>query len=118
MQPHTTIPGLLVGHAQDERGGQIAVAVAGEDGLQGLDEGAERGRCLGGGGELLEEGSGGARAASTELFGHGEREAAYAIVVLAAVAAIGEEAFDGLVLRLRGVGGVSGVGLDAGKDVP
>ena len=41
-----------------------------------------------------------------------------AVVVLAAVAAVGEVAGDGLALRLRGGSGVAGVRLDVGEDGP
>jgi hypothetical protein len=50
----------LGGHGVVEvRGvGEGGVAAAVEDGLQGLDEGAERGGDVGDGGDLLEEGGG------------------------------------------------------------
>ena len=67
---------------------------------------------------LLEEGRGLGRVAGEQGLGHGEADAAGGVVVLAAVAAVGEVAGDGLALRLRGGGGVAGVRLDVGEDGP
>ncbi len=64
------------------------------------------------------EGRGGGRVAGEEGLGHGEADAARSVVVLAAVAAVGEVAGDGLALRLRGGGGVAGVRFDVGEDAP
>ncbi len=75
-------------------------------------------RGVGIGGELLEEGRSGGRVAGEQGLGHGEADAAIGGVVLAAVAAVGEVAGDGLALRLRGGGGVAGVRLDVGEDGP
>jgi len=90
---------------------------AGDDGLEDLDEGAEP-RCVGIGGELLEEGRRGGRVAGEQGLRHGEADAAIGVVVLAAVTPVGEVTFDGLALRRCGGGGVSGVRLDLGEDVP
>lgn len=53
------------------------------------------------GGELLEEGRGLGRVASEQGLGHGEADAAIGLVVLAAVAVVGEVAGDLLAIRLR-----------------
>ena len=53
-------------------------------------------RQIGTGGQLLEEGRRGCRVAGEQGLGHGEADAAIGVVVLAAVAPVGEVAFDGL----------------------
>jgi hypothetical protein len=60
----------------------------------------------------------GSRVARDEALGHGEADAAIVVVILAAVAAVGRVAGDGLVLRLCRGGGAASVGLDLGEDVP
>ena len=98
--------------------GEGAVAAAGDDGLEGLDESAGVTRQVGIGGQFCEKRRGGSRVASEEVLGHGEADAAIGVVILAAVAAVGEVAGDGLALRLCGGGGVSSVRLDIGEDAP
>src|SRR5262249_36212296 len=87
------------------------------DGLEGLDQ-REEPRGVRIGGQFFEEGRRGSRVASEEGLGHGEADAALSVVVLAAVAAVGKVAGDGLPLRLRGGGEVAVVRLDVGEDVP
>ncbi len=67
---------------------------------------------------LLEEGRGGGRVAGEQGLGYGEAMRPERGVVLAAVAAVGEVAGDGLGSGLRGGGGVAGVRLDVGEDGP
>ena len=64
-----------------------------------------------------QRGSGGG-VAGEEVLGHGEADAAGGVVILAAVAAVGEVAGDGLAVRLCGGGGVSSGRLDFGEDAP
>jgi hypothetical protein len=85
--------------------------------LEGTDEG-ETPRGVRIGNELLEEGRGSNRIASTEFLRHGESNAPRATVVLTAVATVGEVTSDGFAIRLRGSGGVARVRLDVGEDRP
>ena len=80
-------------------------------------KGRSRAAC-GFGGQFFEERRGGGRVAGEQGLGHSEADAAIGVVVLAAVAAVGEVAGDGLALRLRGGGGVAGVRLDVGENGP
>ena len=53
-----------------------------------------------------------------EVLGHGEADAAIGVVILAAVAAVGDVTGDGLAFRFGGGGGVSSVRLDISEDDP
>ena len=85
--------------------------------MQGADKRNEP-RSAWVGGELLKQGDDAGWIASVQGLGHSEGDAAFGVVILAAVATVGQVAGDGLAPRLPGRGWVARVGLDGGEDVP
>ena len=65
-----------------------------------------------------EEGRGGGRVAGEQGLGHGEGDAAFGVMVLAAVAAVGEVAGEGRAACIRCGVRIVGVHLNVGKDGP
>ena len=76
--------------------GQGAVAAAGDDGVERLDEGAEPCRQIAVRGEFVEERLRGRRFAAKQGLGYCKADAAVGLVILTGVAPIGQVAFDGL----------------------
>jgi hypothetical protein len=104
--------------AQSRGVGKGTVAAAGDDSLEGLDEGANPGGQLRASGEFLEPGRSCSRVAGEQGLGHGEADSAFEVLILAAVASISQVASDRLPLCLHSGGGVSTIGFDIGKEVP
>ena len=89
--------------------GDGAVTAAGDDGPEGVDEGAETGGLIARR-FLLEQGDGLGGSTGEQRLGHGVGEPARCVVVLAAVAAVGEVAGAGFGAGLRG-GGLQAVAM-------
>jgi hypothetical protein len=97
--------------------GERAVAAAGDDSLENLDEGAQP-SGLRSGSELIKVRRRGRGMAGNQRFRYGKADAAIGILILAAVAPVGEVALNRLALRLRGGDGISSVCLDFPEDCP
>jgi hypothetical protein len=85
------------------RVGEASVAAAGDDGLEGVDQRTKGGGQVRIGGELVEQGRCGSGVARAQRPGDREAEAAVAVVVLAAVAPIGQITIDRLLPSLTSI---------------